>query len=70
MKRVLGAIVMGVALLTAMPAHADDGGLSAARVATIVLSEIEKRIISDYYRHQYVVWVESEAPGKGKNKKK
>lgn len=61
---------MGVALLTAMPARADDGDLSTAQVATIVLSEVEKRVIGDYYRHQYTAWVESEAPGNGKNKKK
>jgi hypothetical protein len=52
-----------------MPAQADDG-LTAAQVATIILSEIEKRIIGDYYRHQYVAWAESAPTGKGKNKKK
>jgi hypothetical protein len=70
MKRFLGAAAMGVALLTAMPAYAGDAGLSAAQVTTIILSEVEKRVIGDYYRHQYVAWVESEASGKGKNKKK
>ncbi|MGH6929439.1 MAG: hypothetical protein ACREEV_14060, partial [Dongiaceae bacterium] len=64
------AAAVGVTLLTATPVHANDGDLSAAQVATIVLSEVEKRVIGDYYRHQYVVWVEAEAPGKGKNKKK
>jgi hypothetical protein len=70
MKGFLGAAAVGLALLTAVPAHADDGGLSAAQVATIVLTEVEKRVIGDYYRHQYVAWVESESTGKAKNKKK
>jgi hypothetical protein len=69
-KRFLDAAVLGVVVLSAVPAHADDGALSAAQVATIVLTEVEKRIIGDYYRHQYVAWVESEPTGKGKNKKK
>jgi hypothetical protein len=71
MKRFLGATAVGLALLTAAPARADDGVLSAAEVATIVLTQVEKRIIGDYYRHQYVAWVETEpAAGKGKNRKK
>jgi hypothetical protein len=69
-KQFLGATAVGLALLAATPARADDGALSAAQVATVVLTEIEKRIIGDYYRHQYVAWVESEPAGKGKNKKK
>src|SRR5919109_1360190 len=70
MKRFLGATAGGLALLTAGSPRADDGALSAAEVATIVLTEVEKRVIGDYYRHQYVAWVESEPAGKGKNKKK
>jgi hypothetical protein len=70
MRNLLGAAALGLGLLVAAPAHADSGDLSAARVATIVFSEIEKRIIGDYYRDQYVVWVDSQTAGKGKNKKK
>jgi hypothetical protein len=69
-KRFLGAAAVGVMLVTALPTRADDGDMSTAQVATIVLTEIEKRIIGDYYRHQYVAWVESEPAGKGKSKKK
>lgn len=70
MKSLLGAVTLGLGLLVAVPAHADSGDLSAARVATIVLSEIEKRIIGDYYRDQYIVWADSQTAGKGKHKKK
>jgi hypothetical protein len=69
MKRFLGATAVGLALLTAVPARADDGALTAAQVATIVLTEVEKRVIGDYYRHQYIAWVESEPAGKSKKKK-
>jgi hypothetical protein len=68
MKKLVCAAAMGVGLLAASPARAEAGDLSAAQVATVILSEIEKRVIGDYYRHQYVVWVESQAPGKGKRK--
>jgi hypothetical protein len=37
-------------------------------VATIVLNEVEKRIIGDYYRHQYVMWTNAQSSGKGKKK--
>jgi hypothetical protein len=70
MKNILSAAALGLGLVVAAPAHADSGDLSAARVATIVLSEIEKRIIGDYYRDQYIVWVDSRTTGKGKHKKK
>ncbi len=69
MKTLLGAIAMGLGLLTALPPRAAADDLSAAQVATIVLSEIERRVIGDYYRDRYVVWVESQSSGKGKKKR-
>jgi len=60
--------MIAVVATAAPPARADD--LSAAQVATIVLSTVEKRIIGDYYQRQYVTWVESESAGNGKGKGK
>ena len=60
--------MIAVVATAAPAARADD--LSAAQVATIVLSTVEKRIIGDYYQRQYVTWVESESAGNGKGKGK
>ena len=69
MNRILGAAMIAAVSMTALPAPADATDLSAAQVATIVLSEIEKRIIGDYYEHQYAAWVATESQSSGKGKK-
>ncbi len=51
------------------PAGANSGELTSAQVATIVLSEIERRIIGDYYQRRYDVWVADTQGGKGKKHK-
>jgi hypothetical protein len=73
MNRLFGAAMMAVMATTALPVGAAANDLSSAQVATIVLTEVEKRIIGTYYQHQYAAWVETESSGssgkgKGKNK--
>lgn len=64
--------MMAVVATTALPVGAAANDLSSTQVATIVLTEVEKRIIGTYYQRQYAAWVETESPsngkGKGKNK--
>jgi hypothetical protein len=68
MKQLLAAIALGVLLASALPARADSGNLNAAQVATIVLNEVEKRVIGDYYRRQYVMWANAQSSAKGKER--
>jgi hypothetical protein len=70
MNRLFGAAMIAVVAAAALPARASADDLSAAEVATIVLSTVEKRIIGDYYRRQYVAWVETESTGNGNGKGK
>jgi hypothetical protein len=70
MNRLFGAAMMAVMATTALPVGAVANDLSSAQVATIVLTEVEKRIIGTYYQHQYAAWVETESSGKGKGKNK
>ncbi|MGH6933978.1 MAG: hypothetical protein ACREEE_16295 [Dongiaceae bacterium] len=69
MKRILRALwlVMIVAGLVAAQAEADD--LTSADVASIVLTQIERRVIGDYYQRNYDAWVAEEGQGSKKNKK-
>jgi hypothetical protein len=70
MNRLFGAAMIAVVATAALPTRAGADDLSATQVATIVLSAVEKRLIGDYYQHQYTAWVETESPGKGKGKNK
>jgi len=71
MNKLFGAAMIAVVATTALPVGAAADDLTSAQVATIVLTEVEKRIIGTYYQRQYAVWVESEsAPGNGKGKGK
>ena len=62
--------MIAVVATAALPTRAGADDLSATQVATIVLTAVEKRIIGDYYQHQYTAWVETESPGNGKGKGK
>jgi hypothetical protein len=66
-KLLTSLFVAGLALMS-LPIRADTGTLSPAQIATIVLTETEKRIIGSYYQRAYDVWTVTQAPGKGKKK--
>src|SRR5215468_4581934 len=56
MNKLFGAAMIAVVATTALPVGAAADDLTSAQVATIVLTEVEKRIIGTYYQRQYAVW--------------
>jgi Ni/Co efflux regulator RcnB len=70
MIRVLRTLALiGVVLgLPAARVAADD--MTGADMATIVLDQVERRVIGDYYQRQYDEWVAEENQGNKKSKNK
>lgn len=75
MIRFLGTLVLGTLtmigfVLGPTPARAETDDLTGADVAAIVLTQIERRVIGNYYQRHYDEWVAEENQGNKKNKNK
>jgi Ni/Co efflux regulator RcnB len=70
MINVLRTLALIGVVLSLSPARAAADDLTGADMATIVLDQVERRIIGDYYQRQYDEWQAEQNQGNKKSKNK